>query len=141
MSTAGHHFRRYYIRRSLQNLPITKLCFVIFRAKPSTTRLSKAKNLIHRRYFRNPSLRSSRHSARYFHLSSFIFALSSLLFVLPGTMVFLQFVCHISHNLSIEQADSARSILCVVLRVGNHDDGSTFAVELLKKEHYLLTVL
>ena len=133
MSTAGHHFLRYYLRRSLQKSPITKLRFVIFRAKPSTTRLSKAKNLIHA-IFEILHCVQDDIFARYFHLSS-------LLFVLPGTMVFLQFVCHISNYLSIEQADGARCILRVVLGVCNHDDGSTFAVEFLKKVHYLLTVL
>lgn len=53
----------------------------------------------------------------------------------------LQFVAHIGHYLTVEQAYGARSELRIVLRVCNHYYSSAFAVEFLEQQHNLLAVL
>ena len=53
----------------------------------------------------------------------------------------LQLRQHLFHDLTVEQVDDAVGVASVALRVGHHDDGGAFLVEVGEQVHHLATVL
>ena len=58
-----------------------------------------------------------------------------------ASRVFLQLREHLLHHAAVEEVDDAVGIAGVALRVGHHDDGGAFLVEVGEQVHHLAAVL